>query len=259
MSMVVGAIVAGVAVAGATIYSANVQADAAQNASETQADAAQAGIDAVTGATQAGQDTFAAQNAKLQELFQPYTQAGTQSLQAQQDLNGLNGPEAQQRAISAIQNGSEYQTMLAQGNTNILQNASATGGVRGGNTQGALGTFAPTLLNNLVNNQYQRLGGITGLGAQMAQGYGGLGNQNAAGVAGLGMQGAQAIAGLLGQQGQAVAGGQIAQGQQNAAIANGIISGVGAGTGLYGTGLGGAPAPGNVLPNGQVVPPMRRF
>ncbi len=237
MSMAIGAVLAGVAVAGATLYSTSVQADAAKKASKTQANAAQGGIDAITGATQAGQDAFAAQNQQLQQLFQPYTQAGTQSLQAQQDLNGLNGPEAQQRAISAIQGGSEYQTMLQQGNTNILQNASATGGVRGGNTQGALGTFAPTLLNNLVNHQSQRLGGITGLGAQTAQGYGGLGNQNAAGVAGLGMQGAQGIAGLLGQQGQAVAGGQLAQGQQAQGWVNALTGGLGAGLGLYGKGF----------------------
>jgi hypothetical protein len=243
--MAIGAaVVAGVAVAGASIYAANAQADAAQNASETQAGAAQAGIDTVNTATQAGQQQFAQQNEQLQKLFAPYTQAGTQGLQAQNDLNGLNGPEAQQRAINGIQNGSEYQTMLAQGNTNILQNASATGGVRGGNTQGALGTFAPTLLNNLVNNQYQRLGGITGLGAQMTQGLAGYTNQNAAGSAGLGMQGAQSIAGLLGAQGQAVAGGQLAQGQQAQGYANALTSGLGAGMGF----LNGLPLPQINLP-----------
>ena len=48
----------------------------------------------------------------------------------------------------------------------MLQNAAATGGVRGGNTTGALATYRPQMLTQLIDQQYARLGGLS------AQGYG---------------------------------------------------------------------------------------
>lgn len=99
--------------------------------------------------------------------------------------------------------------MTQQGENAILQQGSATGGLRGGNTQGALAQFRPQMLSNLINQQYGRLGGIT----QMGQ-------ASAAGVGAAGMQSGAQIADLLGQQGAAVAGGQLALGQAAAAPFN---------------------------------------
>ena len=83
----------------------------------------------------------------------------------------------------------------------MLQNASATGGLRGGNVQGALAQFRPQLLNQLIEQQYSRLGGLTSLG-----------QASAAGQATAGMQTGTNIANLLGQQGQALAGGAMGKG-----------------------------------------------
>lgn len=150
---------------------------------------------------------------EVQKLLKPYSDAGTQSLTAQQDLLGLNGAEKQQAAINNIQQGSEFKTYLQQGENSILQNASATGGLRGGNTQGALAQYAPNLLNNLVNQRYQNLSGITSLG------------QNAAAQTGnAGMSSANNISALLQNSGSAQAANYITQGNASAANWNNLAN-----------------------------------
>jgi hypothetical protein len=91
--------------------------------------------------------------------------------------------------------------MTQQGENAILQNASATGGLRGGNVQAALSQFRPQALNALIEQQYGRLGGLAQLGQASAAGQGAQG-----------MQSASNIGNLFANQGAATAGGQIAQG-----------------------------------------------
>lgn len=202
------AVVAGTVAAGA--YSANKSAKAAKKASKAQSESAEAGV-----------EEQRRQFDKLVELLSPYTKAGPQSLKAQQDILGLSGAPAQQRAISGIEKSPYFQATAKQGESAILQNAAATGGLRGGNTQGALAQFRPALLNSLVQQQYQNLGGITSLGQNSAAQQG-----NA------GMQSASNIGNLLAQQGSAQAGGIIgAQNAQNQLIGNLI--------GLGGAAIGG--------------------
>jgi hypothetical protein len=201
-----------VAVGGATVVSGYMQGQAAKGAAETQGAAAQAGI-----AEQRRQfDT-------VQNLLKPYTDAGPGALQQQQAFLGLQGPEAERAAIERIRSGETFQALSAQGENAMLQNASATGGLRGGNIQGALAQFRPALLSSLIENQYSRLGGMTSLG-----------QQSAAGVGNAGMQTGQNVANLLGQQGAAQAGGQIAQGKAFASIPASIAGGLGIYSGLGG-------------------------
>src|SRR5207244_2450204 len=147
-------------------------------------------------------------------------------------LNGINGPDAQAKAIAQLQNSPEFSATMQQGNNNILQNAAATGGLRGGNTQAALSQFGMGTLSNLINQQYQRLGGTVGIG-----------QASAAGQASAGQQNANAISGLLGQQGAALAGGQLAQGQQAGNIASALGQGIGTLSGLNWGSLFGSPNP----------------
>ena len=155
----------------------------------------------------------------LQALMKPYVQASAGvngvggSLQAQQNLLGLNGNAAQQAAYDQIQNSAGFQSQLQLGQNTMLQNAAATGGLRGGNTQAAMAQFAPALLNQAIASQYQNLGGITALGQNAA-----------AGVGNAGMQSANAIGGLYQSQGANTAGYQLARGQ-NAQDMIGSISG----------------------------------
>ena len=122
----------------------------------------------------AGAQTAAAQAAAaaIQKALAPYQQGGAASLGGQLDLLGMNGAEKQQAAISGIQASPAFTSMQQLGENRILANASATGGLRGGNVQGALAQFSPALLSQLIDQQYSRLGGLTGIGANAAAGVG---------------------------------------------------------------------------------------
>jgi hypothetical protein len=148
-----------VAVAGGTIVggllSSNAQENAANTAAGAQMQASQLGI-----AEQRRQFDF------IQHLLAPYVSAGTGALSAQQNLLGLNGAAQQASAIAGIQHGPQFQSMLRQGQTSILQNASATGGLRGGNTEAALGQFSPMLLSQLIQQQLGQYGGLAGIGRE---------------------------------------------------------------------------------------------
>ena len=115
---------------------------------------------------------------------------------------GLRGTEAQQAYVAEQEQSPIYQALKRQQEESILQNASATGGLRGGNIQGALAQFSPALLNQFLTQQYDRLGGMTALG-----------QQSAAGVGTSGMQSANAISNLFGQAGAARAGAALGVGQ----------------------------------------------
>ena len=131
--------------------------------------------------------------------------------------------QLQQQAISGIEGGAGFQALARQGEEGILQNASATGGLRGGNVQGALAQFRPSLLNQFIEQQYGRLGG-------MAQ----LGQSSAARVGAAGQNAATNIGNRLTEAGQARANSALAQGAAfNSAL--GSILG-------YGTSAGGQAA-----------------
>jgi hypothetical protein len=170
------------------------QADAATQAASIQAGASAEGI-----AEQRRQFD------KIVELMAPFISTGTGALDQQKALIGLNGEPAQQTAIDNISNSPFMQELMQQGENGILQNASATGGLRGGNTQAALAKFRPNMLNALIDQQYSRLGGLS----QMGQ-------AGAAGQASAGMATGSNVANLLTQSGAAQAGGVIAAGNQQA-------------------------------------------
>jgi hypothetical protein len=181
--------VTGLIVGGSQLLGGMMQADAASEAAGIQAGAAEAGM-----AEQRRQ--FDA----LQALLKPYQEAGLPALAQQQALLGLQGPEAEQAAIERIRGGETFQALAQQGEEALLQRASATGGLRGGNIQGALAQFRPALLNQAIEQQYGRLGGMTSLG-----------QQSAAGVGTAGMQTGTNVANLLAQQGAARAGGELGE------------------------------------------------
>lgn len=173
------------------ITGSNAAAAGAEAAAESQGAAAQAGI-----AEQRRQ--FDA----LQALLSPFVKGGAGAFAAQQNLIGLGGADAQRAAISQLEQSPQFQALTQQGEQGILANASATGGLRGGNTQGALAQFRPALLAQLIEQQYGRLGGLSQLG-----------QASAAGVGSAGQQTGSNISQLLQQQGAATAGGQLARGQ----------------------------------------------
>jgi hypothetical protein len=165
---------------------------------------------------------------KIRELMSPYVQAGNTALGQQQALLGLAGQDAQASAINALQGSSQFAALQQQGENAILQNAAATGGLRGGNTQGALAQFRPALLNQLIESQYEKLGGLTSIGQNAA-----------AGVGNAGMTTSGRINQALGNMGSAQAGAALARGQANANMIGGITNAFGtlAGSGAFGSSI----------------------
>jgi hypothetical protein len=109
----------------------------------------------------------------------PYMGFGSSSLGQLGDLLGLNGPDAAAKAIDALKNSPLYQSLFNTGQEAVLQNASATGGVRGGNTQGALYELGSNTLSDVIQNQIRSLFGGADLG-QKATGQLGTLNQEGA-------------------------------------------------------------------------------
>jgi hypothetical protein len=226
---------------GGGLIGSQMTSSATRSASETQAGAAQAGIDEqrrqneavqqlLAPYVQAGSGALGAYSPYQQAgagalpTLQQYAQAGAPALEQQQALIGLRGPEAQRAAIASIEGGQQFQAMSRQGENALLQNASATGGLRGGNIQGALAEFRPRLLNELINQQYGRLGGLAATGGTVAQNLASsglsatgelarIGQASAAGVGTAGTQTGANIANLLGHQGAAQAVGIMGQSQ----------------------------------------------
>lgn len=180
-------------------------------ASEAQSDAASTAANAQGQASAASITESRHQFNAIKELLQPYTDAGYRGLTGQQDLLGINGAEAQQNAINAIESSPAYKSMTQQGETAILQNASATGGLRGGNTQAALAQFRPQLLAQLIESQYSKLGGLVSIGQNAAAGTGNAGQNSS-----------NQIINALQQQGAASAGAALASGQATANMWGGI-------------------------------------
>lgn len=231
MTMAVVGVASAVVGAGATIYAGNKSAAAAKSAAKTQA----ASQDAAISEQQRQFDEIRALlkpyiDAGKADLSQPYIQAGPGALQGMQGLAGLRGAAEQQAAIDQIKQSAQFQELAKQGEQGILQNAAATGGLRGGNVQAALSQFRPALLNQLIESQYGKLAGLTSLGSTSAENMLRLGQASAAGTAAAGQQSASNIGNLMVGQGQALAAGQIGAANANAqsimAIPNAMQGGI---------------------------------
>lgn len=127
-----------------------------------------------------------------QQNFAPYLAAGDSALGSTLDLLGLGagGNAGQQSAIDALKASPAFTSLFRQGQDTILQNASATGGLRGGNTGNSLANFGSDLLAQVIEQRLGNLGGLVNIGA------GGVGQ-----LGGLAQNNANSIANLLGQQG----------------------------------------------------------
>ena len=228
-------------IAAATIGGGLLAANSAKSAASTAAGAQ-------TEAAQLGIDEQRRQFDKVQELLAPYVQAGEGGLSGQLALAGVSGPEAEQAQIDRILAGPQFNALVQQGEEGILQNAAATGGLRGGNTQGALAQFRPQILSQLIDQQFGRLGGLSGLGQASAAGVGAAGQATGAN-----------ISNLLAQQGAAQAGGALAAGQANVDLFGSIGSGIGSFLGQGGfSQFGGGGSGSGAVTSGVTGAPVQR-
>lgn len=217
--MCVAAAVVGASVVGAagSALSSSAQRKAASRAGDAQTQAAYAQL-----------EQQQAQFDKIRELLQPYVNTGTQANAALGNLLGVGGDVAQFEAIRGLQQSPLYQSQLRAGENAILQNASATGGLRGGNVQAALGKFAPALLASTIQNQIGNLGGLSSQGLTAAGGV-------SSGLSNL----ANANSAALGNIGQAQAGSALAQGNATAGLFNSLAGLGGTAIGAFGGGASG--------------------
>jgi hypothetical protein len=248
-------------VVGGSLLQANSSRKAAAQASDAQIRASEAGI-----AEQ--QYQFDA----LQELFKPYVEAGTKAiggmqpyaeagapaLAQQQAILGLSGAGEQAKAISALESSPLYRAQVRQGEEALLQSASATGGLRGGNVQAALAQFRPQMLQNQIDLQYGRLGGLTELGQTTTQNLAKLGQSSAAGQGVAGMENARAISGLYGNIGASQAGRAIAEQKAQSQLQSSLLSVVGQGLGGM-SGSGGSGGIGSLFSDRRLKRNIRKL
>lgn len=153
-----------------------------------------------------------------------FQKGGLAAFRQMQALTGALGPEAQQQAIAQLEASPQFQSMVTQGERAILQNAAATGGVRGGNVQSMLATFRPQLLSQIIEQQYSKLGGMAGLGADVGQGLAGLGAGAARGAAGTIMGGAELEAQLAQNAAAATAGSRVSALEYDRALKDRLLN-----------------------------------
>jgi len=118
------------------------------------------------------------------QLLDPYSQAGMGGLQSYLALLGQSGDAAQQEAIYGLEQTPGYQAQLQAGQRALLQNASATGGLRGGNVQQGLAEFGSGLFGQYYQNQLNQLNQLQGQGFQANSGLANLRAGQAANISG---------------------------------------------------------------------------
>lgn len=201
-----------VAVGVGTLVGGYIASEGAKSAAEEQAEAAEA-------ATAESASQFAATQASLA----PFTEAGEAALEQQSALLGLSGTEAQQAAFDAFAESPGQQYLREQQERALVRNASAVGGLGGGNVLTALQEQAAGIASTDLENQLNRLAGISGTGQTAATDIGALGAASVASTAESEADAAAARAsGILGQS-QAIQ--QTISGLTGAAAQSGLLSG----------------------------------
>lgn len=151
-------------------------------------------------AYQKGIDETARQFNTTQSNIQPDVNAGNSALQQMLRLLGLgdsntgvsvNGNPAlsasdqQTGALANLKQSPLFTGAYDTGADTILQNASATGGLRGGNTENSLAQFGSSLFAQTLQQQLANLGSLVSNGSGAASGLGRIGQDSASSTAGL--------------------------------------------------------------------------
>jgi hypothetical protein len=156
-----------------------------------------AGLDYARGSIQGGvndaRNTIGATQGMVGNLFQgatdqlqPYAQTGTQANQLQAALSGALGPEAQAQAYQQYQESPGVAFAREESERAILRNASALGGLSGGNVRDELSRRAVGTYMQDFGNQFNRIGDVANRGYGAAGQIANLGASQAGIQAGLG-------------------------------------------------------------------------
>ncbi len=182
------------------------------------------------------------------EDMAPWMQAGGSALDTQSNLIGLGGTEAQQQAYDDYQLSPGQQFLRDRGEKAMVRNASAIGGLGGGNVRSDLQQQGIGFAAQDFGNYYSRLAGMSGTGqtstaqqgqagANYAGNMGRMGQNYANSMSALGQNFGNSAANQYGLAGNARASGifgiQQANANQNNQMWNtvGSIFGMGSGSG----------------------------
>lgn len=100
--------------------------------------------------------------------LQPWMQQGQQAFGVQSALSGALGADAQRQAFSDFVSSPGQEWLQQQGEQAVTRQASALGGLGGGNVQKELARFGQGLAQQDLQNQFDRLGYVSGMGGQAA-------------------------------------------------------------------------------------------
>lgn len=206
-----GALVGGALGLAGSLFGAKKQSKAIQGAADQSAAMQQAAI-----------EEHRRQFDAIQKLLAPYVHGGQVAFDTQMGLMGLKGADVQAQQMAQLQSSPEYQALVRESENALLQNASATGGLRGGNMQNALASNRQNALNSLVQQKLGQLGGVANAGLGAAQNTGVFG-QNMAGT----------IGGLQSGIGQTMGNAALAQGGIQSNLIGNVAGGLGQLAGSY--------------------------
>jgi hypothetical protein len=179
---------AGAAVAG--VNEARKAGKAAKRQGERQAAASEAGIEEQRRQFDLTRRDMISARDFAREQQQPFQEAGVAALEQQKALMGLSGAEAQQQAFANFQESPGQAFLRKRQERALLRNASAIGGLGGGNVRTALQEQAAGFALQDLENQFGRLGQIAGQGRAAGASLG----AGATGTAGaLGQFGARSV------------------------------------------------------------------
>ena len=160
-----GAITAAAIAAGATIYSANKQSNAAKGAANAQKNAANEAI-------QQSEANYQRTAADLN----PYIDTGKNALG---QINALNGGD-----YSSFHASPDYQFSLTQGLQGLDRSAAARGSLYSGGHSADVLNYAQGLADQNYNSYYGKLQQLAGMGQNAASNLGSVGTGNAAAIGG---------------------------------------------------------------------------
>ena len=162
--------------------------EATKEASATQAESYGQGIDEQRRQFDATQENLA-----------PWLEAGESALSTQQNLLGLSGKDAQQKAYDDYSMSPGQKFLRDRGEKAIIRQHAAIGGAGGGRVRSALNRQGIGFAAQDFGNYYNRLAGTSGTGQSTAAGLGQLGANTASNISNtMGLQGNARASGILG-------------------------------------------------------------
>jgi hypothetical protein len=126
-----------------------------------------------------------AQNQQTRTDFAPEMGLGNSAIGEYGDLTGANGADKWAASLAALHDDPLYKSLYSNGEEAVLQNASATGGIRGGNTEGALAHFGADTLATTLQQRLAQLMASIGIGTQAKGAITGVGLNTSNNVSGL--------------------------------------------------------------------------